>query len=172
MGKFQRPRKKHLTTKQALQKLPWAQEISMIAVANHFRLVLLTKLVFMGEIWLQHLVRRPPLNAKTTASRTQNVPPTKAPMRVLYVFKTVRPVTVKLELSITLVKHALAEPITLYGINTIAYRGPIALVGSLSPPTRPILTIENVAAAEPEHIPPAPTHSLAPVGQLALQAKR
>ncbi len=81
--------------------------------------------------------------------------------------KTVPQVTTKLELSITLVKHALAEPITLYGTSTNANRGPIALAASTSLPTAQPPPTVPAHLAEPEHIPPPPTLSLAPRGQLA-----
>ena len=86
--------------------------------------------------------------------------------------KTVPQVTTNLELSITRAQHVPAGPITLYGINTNANRGPIAPAASTSLPTAQAAPTAPAPLAVLEHIPPPPTLSLAPRGQLAQQVKR
>ena len=78
--------------------------------------------------------------------------------------KTVPQVTTKLELSMTLVKHALAEPLVLHGISINANRGPTAQPASTFLPTERVPRIVFVAIAEPEHIPLTQIHSLVPRG--------
>ena len=81
--------------------------------------------------------------------------------------KTVPQVTTKLELSITPVKHALAEPITLYGIGTIAYRGRIAPAASTSLPTAQVPLTVYVVAAVQGNFPHLPTRIPVRIGQIA-----
>ena len=92
--------------------------------------------------------------------------------------KTVPQVTTKLELSITLVKHALAEPITLYGIGTIACRGQIAPAASTSLRTAQAPPTVYARLAVLGHILRVPTKihvhrgQIAPPDSTSLQTER
>ena len=109
----------------------------------------------------------PPPSAPTTGTPTRYAPPVKTPMLESYVHKTVPQVIKKQGLLITRAQHAPVEPITLYGINTVANRGPIAPPASTSLQTAQAARAVYAAAALSGSIPPPPTLSLAPLGPIA-----
>ena len=109
----------------------------------------------------------PPPSAPTTGTPTRFVPPVKTPTKVSYARKTVQQVTKKREHSTTRAQHVPAEPITLYGTSTNANRGPIAPPASTSLRTAQVPLTVYAHPAALEHIPPAPTHSPAPLGPIA-----
>ena len=81
--------------------------------------------------------------------------------------KTVPQDTKNLGLLITRAQHAPVEPITLYGINTVAKRGPIAPPASTSPRTAQAWRTVYAHLAALENIPLTQMHSPAPLGPIA-----
>jgi hypothetical protein len=68
---------------------------------------------------------------------------------------------------LAVLEHILRVPTKIH-----VHDGRIVPSASTSLPTAQAAPTAPAAAAQPEHIPPLPTHSLAPLGQLALQVRR
>ena len=113
----------------------------------------------------QKHVQLSPVNVTTIYVPT--VISTGKPMLESSVLKTVQQASIKLERSITRAEPASQVNFLAHGINTNAKRGPIAPPASTSPRTAQAALTVFAAAAYPEHIPPAPTPSIAPRGPIA-----